>query len=61
MLTANERLRETMRAKNVPLWKLAKQIGIHEITLQRWLRLELDAEHSKRVNDALNEIIEGDK
>lgn len=61
MLTANGRLRETMRAKNVPLWKLARELGVHEITLQRWLRLELDKEHSERVYDALNKIIAGDK
>lgn len=60
-LTSNKELRERMKNNNVTLWQIAAKIGVNETTLIKWLRLELDAEHSKRVNDALNEIIEGDK
>ncbi len=60
-LNANKELREKMKNNGVSLWQIAARLGIHEKTLITWLRLELDAEHTKRVNDALNEIIEGEK
>lgn len=60
-LTANKELRDRMKKNHVTLWQIAEKIGIHEKTLVAWLRFNLDEEHSRRVNDALNEIIEGDK
>lgn len=41
MITANADLREYMKKLNVPYWKLAKELGVAESTLIRWLREEL--------------------
>ena len=60
-LQANKELRERMKKHNVTVWQIAAKLGINETTLIKWLRLELDKEHSERVNDALNKIIEGEK
>ena len=41
MITANADLREYMKKLNIPYWKLAKELGVAESTLIRWLREEL--------------------
>ena len=57
--TANADIRRKLRDANVPLWKVAQRVGIHEKTLVVWLRLELDGEKKRAVNDAVNELING--
>ena len=41
MITANKKLRDYMKELNVPYWSLAKELGVAESTLIRWLREEL--------------------
>lgn len=56
MKLANSELRENARRANVPLWRLAAEIGISEPTMTRKLRRELpDAEREKllRIIDEL--------
>jgi len=57
--TANPEIRQKLVIANIPLWKVAQRIGIHEKTLVVWLRLELEGEKKRAVNDAVDELING--
>lgn len=61
MLQANSELRAELRQKNIPIWLVAKHIGIHEKTLIGWLREELDGERKERVLEAAAKIERGAK
>ena len=45
---ANKDLRLLMKNAGVPLWMVAKSLGIAEVTLSRWLRVELEPANPKR-------------
>ena len=55
----NERLKEIMYQHRIPQWKLAKQIGVSENTVQRKLRSEMDDETYKTYLKAAEDIING--
>lgn len=61
MLQANPELRAELRQKNIPIWLVAKHIGIHEKTLYAWLREELDGDRKQCVQTAVAEIVQGVK
>ena len=42
MTEANRRIRREARAANVPLWKIARYLGISEPTMTRRMRVEMD-------------------
>jgi hypothetical protein len=50
----NRQLRE--RFGNIPRWRVAEKLGIHEQTLVRWLRYELPEERKERIDAAINEL-----
>ncbi|MBR3361792.1 MAG: hypothetical protein IKG39_10685 [Lachnospiraceae bacterium] len=58
MITANAELREYMRQKNIPYWKLAKELGVAESTLIRWLREELPDITKQTYLRIVEEIVE---
>lgn len=41
---------------NIPLWRIAKKVGCHEMTVIRWMREEMDEEKKARVLGAIAEI-----
>lgn len=41
-LTTNQEVREVMKDKKVPIWKIAQKYGVSEMTLVRKLRIEMD-------------------
>jgi len=44
------------RGAGVPLWKLAKALGVSEPTLTRRLRMELSKDEKKRIHSLINEL-----
>lgn len=44
--------------KEIPMWKIARQIGISEPTIYRWMRV-YDAEHYTKIKNAVEEIEKG--
>ena len=58
MLKANAVFREFLRAKQIPLWELAEQIGVCEQTIIRYMRTALDDEKRAAVYAAANAIME---
>lgn len=54
----NKELRNRLRKNKIPLWEIAHTLGISEMTLTRWLRFELDAEHKKLIEAAEKQILE---
>lgn len=57
----NERLKEIMYQHRIPQWKLAKQIGVSENTVQRKLRSEMDDETYRAYLKAAEDIINGNE
>lgn len=58
--TANADIRRKLKNANIPIWRAAKVIGIHEKTLVVWLRNELEGEKLRAVNEAVDYLINGD-
>lgn len=56
MITANADLREYMKKLNIPYWKLAKELGVAESTLIRWLREELPDDTRKTYKQLVKRI-----
>lgn len=49
-----------IRMKRIPMWKIAEVIGVSEPTLYRWMR-KYNADHYKRISDAMQKIERGDQ
>jgi transcriptional regulator with XRE-family HTH domain len=45
---ANKDLRLLMKQKGLPLWRVARAAGVSEITVSRWLRVDLEPANPKR-------------
>ena len=56
MTKANASLRKRLKSRNIPLWQLGQYIGVSEITVVRWFRIELDDEHKRMIEQAIDEI-----
>lgn len=52
----NQDIRDHLRAKRIPIYRVAHKIGISEMTLFRWLRVPLSQEHRRKIVDAINEV-----
>ncbi len=57
MLKANSELREYLRAKQIALWEVAEKIGVHENSVIRWMRTELEGHRLERVMSAIEKIM----
>lgn len=56
MSKENVEVRKSARAAGVPLWAIAKAVGVSEPTLTRWLRFPLPAEKEQRIMAAIREL-----
>ena len=56
MVRENERIRKAARTANIPLWAVAKEIGVSEPTFFRWLRFPLPKEKEKEMMDAIKKL-----
>ena len=54
----NRDVRRAARAAGVPLWKIARQLGVSEPTMTRWLRTPLSSEKREAVLGAISELEE---
>ena len=52
----NMDIRKVIEDRRLKYWEVAKALGIHEATLSRWLRHELDNDKKKQVLDAIQTI-----
>lgn len=52
----NSDVRQTARDRGVALWRIALELGISEMTLTRWLRVELSPEKRARIMDAISKL-----
>ena len=56
-LANNEGLKSVLRQYNIPLWRVAHELGIGENTLYRWLRYELTQEKKDKIDIAIRGIL----
>ena len=52
----NKELRRLARANDVPQWKIAQQLGVTEMTLYRWMRVELAPDKAEKVRQAIEAL-----
>lgn len=55
---ANTEIREEIKESGFFKWQIAAQIGITEMSLIRWLRLELPEEKKKLIRNAIAQLKE---
>ena len=55
---ANGALRRSLYNARIPMWEVARAIGVHENTIIRWLREPLSEERRKRIERAVVEILD---
>lgn len=50
-------IKKRSRANAVPLWQIARKIGVSEMTITRWLRMNLSPERYDMMLSAIDEIL----
>lgn len=55
-MKANKEIRETAKQNGVPYWKIAARLGVSEVTICRWLRMELDEETKREILSIVEQI-----
>jgi len=58
MTKENMEFRLEARNANIPLWKIALEVGISEATINRWLRVPLSGERERALRSAIKRIVE---
>lgn len=58
---SNSKVRAELARNGLFIWQLAEVVGVHETTMTKWLRTPLNEEQQKRVDRALNRLIEESK
>lgn len=54
----NKKIRDAARIANIPLWKVADEVGISEPTITRWLRRPLSPEREAMLLAAISRLSE---
>jgi len=55
---ANSEIRETLKKNSIPFWMVAEKIGVHESTVVRWFRTELQPVQRGAVLAAIDCILD---
>ena len=55
-MKSNQDIRDYLKARRIKLYEVSDRIGISEVTLIRWMRTPLTAEHRHRVIKAIRQI-----
>lgn len=55
-MKANQKIRRAARVADVPLWRIAAQIGVSEPTLFRWLRQPLPEDKERAIMEAIKKL-----
>ena len=58
-MAENIGIRLEARAAGVPLWKVARALGVSEPTLYRWLRAPLSGEERARILGIIEKLKDG--
>lgn len=53
---ANEDLRRKLRSEDIPFWKVAEKMGVHENTISRRLRSELSEDDKQKILSIIEEL-----
>lgn len=53
---SNQAIQELIFRTGLRKWKIAEAMGIHEVTLSRWLRTELSDERREKVLAAIDRL-----
>ena len=53
---ANADVRMAAWSAGLPLWKVAAELGVCEMTLSRWMRTELSTDKKTRVLSAIQKL-----
>lgn len=56
MNKANKEIRQAISESGAYHWQVAEQLGVHETTLSRWLRVELNESNKQAILKALDEL-----
>lgn len=46
---------------NIPYWQIAEKIGVHENTVIRWFRTEMDPNKKREISNAIQKVREETK
>lgn len=52
----NAHVRQAARSANVTIWRIAREIGVCETTLNRWLRVPLTEEKEQAIMEAIRKL-----
>ena len=53
---ANQEIKRAARAVDVPYWRIGRELGVSEATIQRMLRTELSDEDRQRIMEAIQRL-----
>lgn len=53
----NTELKRQIKGNGFALWQVAEEIGVCDLTLQRWLRSERDTKNQPKIIEALDRMI----
>lgn len=56
MMKPNGEIRNLIRVSGICSWQVAEKLGMHENSLYRMLRKELDPEEKNKIYQALDEL-----
>lgn len=56
MQKANTELRSELKAANIPYWRIAEVLGVHENTIIRRMRTELSSDDRQAFDKAIAEL-----
>ena len=52
----NKEIREAMKRKDIPQWKLGEMLGVSENTINRRLRKELPPDEKQKILDIIAKV-----
>lgn len=52
----NKTIRQYARINEIPLWRIAQELGVCEMTLTRWLRVPLSEEREARIIEIIDRL-----
>lgn len=58
-MRANPKIREMLREKKIPYWRLGEELGVSEQTVLRWMRTPLCDWKLDAINKAISRICSG--
>lgn len=53
----NKEIRVAMALADIKQWELAEAIGVSEVTICRWLRVELDEDKKEAILDVIKRMV----